>query len=109
MSIEIRLRDRQTTGDVDLNDLVQINLFDEAPPIEPVIARVDVDIVDIEQQATPTARRELVEKVSLAHLLLRNFEVVDVVLEQEGRGHFAQDIADSFTDHLENGLVVGDR
>ena len=107
--IEIGAEQAVAAGDVDLADGVEIESVDEAVGVEAEIDGVDMEVVQVEQQAAAGPPDQRVHEVLLAHVRSRHGRVHHAVLEQQPR---AQDVlrpGDALAEHVEQVAVPGER
>ena len=106
MGVEIEAVELHAAGDVDLADVLELELGEQGTRIEAMVARVRVDVVQVEHEPAAAFAAERVEKGRFVHLAVRDVEVVDVVLEQEGHGHAPPHFADARHEQLDRLAVA---
>src|SRR5262245_20247126 len=100
MSVEVHSVELHATRHMNLADEAQVELAKQRVRVEPMIARIGVEIVQVEQQATAALATQRVEERGFVHFCARNVEVVDVVLEQERHGYAVDDRDDARNQEL---------
>src|SRR6266545_6230372 len=88
--------------DMDLRHSGQIELGHKCVGVDAVIARVGVEIVEVEHERTSRSGGKRVEERRFAHVLLGNVHVVDVVFKQKRRADLALHIPDTFANHVQH-------
>ena len=109
VGVEIEAVELHAAGDVDLADMLELELGEHRRGVEAVVARVGVDVVQVEHQAAAALPAERVEEGRLVHLARRDVEVVDVVLEQERHRHALLHLADARHQQLDGFAVARQR
>ena len=66
---------------MNLQHPAEIERREEGEGVKPVIYRIGVDVVQIQQQRTSGARRQLVQELGFGEFLVGVSEVVDVILQ----------------------------
>src|SRR6186997_2750678 len=74
-----------------------------------MIAGVGVEVVQVEQEPAAGALSQLIQKLGLAHVLLRKVDKVDAVFEDERNRNFLSHQAHSVSHELEHLVVIRDR
>ena len=101
VGVEIEAVELEPAGNVDLDDLVEVEAIEEGRRVDAQVARIGMEVVQVEQQPASRRRRQRVQKAGLVECRFRVLEIGDVVLDQERRGDPPLDVEDAPCDQVE--------
>ena len=96
------------TGDVDFDDVIQVQVLQVGSRVEPVIHRICVEVVQVEEHGATGPMAEFVEKSFFSELLAGVTEIADIILEQERTAGSVGEKPDARHQQVERFLVVRD-
>jgi len=109
MRIQIEAIEHHPARHMDFADVLQIELCEQRLGIKPVIAAVDVEIVQVQQQAAAAFIAKRIQERRLVHLSVWDLKIVNVVLEEKRHWNLLNNLGYAWDEQIQSFTIAGQR